>query len=347
LGVDAFMNKFTVGLPISPKHGFIEKIVEYKSRISEVYFSWSSFPGGRSAQTADEDALPWEAEAKLIEALRYLRDEGLHFNLLFNANCYGAESLSRSLFMKIGEAVDYIATEFGLDSVTTTSPIIAGFIKDNFAGIKTRASVNMEIGSVNGMDYLADKFDGYYMKREYNRNFPVIKELRSWCDAHGKGLYMLANSGCLNNCSAHIFHDNLVAHEAEMAKYDNAYKFSGICHGYLKRPGNVEQYLRVTNFIRPEDLHLVANYFDGIKLATRVNPNPAALLDSYMKGSYRGQVTSLLEPDHSGVFYPAVIENSKIDGHYTETVLSCNKRCAECGYCIEACKKAIIKLEEL
>ena len=337
--------KFNVGLPIDPKLGFIEKIVEHKDNISEIYFSWGSFPGGRHAQTLSENSYPWEAEAKLIETLHYLSSEGLHFNLLFNANCYGAESLSRSLFMKIGDTVDYIASEFGLSSVTTTSPLIAGFIKDNFDGIKTRASVNMEIGSVEGMDYLADKFDGYYMKREHNRNLEKIKELRSWCDKNGKGLYLLANSGCLNNCSAHIFHDNLVAHEAESSKYDNAYKFRGVCHGYLK--GKIEQYLRITNFIRPEDLHLVADYFDGIKLATRVNPNPTSLLEAYIKGSHRGPVTSLLEPDHSGVFYPAIIENKKIDEHYTETVLGCNKRCAECGYCIEACKKAIINLEEL
>ena len=212
------MNKFTVGLPIEPKPGFIDKIVEYKDRISEVYFSWGSFPGGRSAQTSTENAFPWEAEAKLIEALKYLSDEGLRFNLLFNANCYGAESLSRSLFMKIGDTVDYIASNFTLASVTTTSPIIAGFIKDNFDGVKTRASVNMEIGTVEGMDYLADKFDGYYMKREYNRNLEKIKELRAYCDKNGKELYMLANSGCLNYCSAHVFHDNLVAHEAEIAK---------------------------------------------------------------------------------------------------------------------------------
>ena len=156
---------------------------------------------------------------------------------------------------------------------------------------------------------------------------------------------MLANSGCLNYCSAHVFHDNLVAHEAESSKYDNAYKFRGVCHGYLE--GKIEQYLRITNFIRPEDLHLVADYFDGIKLATRVNPNPTSLLEAYIKGSHSGPVTSLLEPDHSGVFYPSIIENKKIDEHYTETVLSCNKRCAECGYCIETCKKAIINLEEL
>ena len=337
--------KFNVGLPIDKKQGFIEKIVEHKDKISEVYFSWGSFAGGRSAQTHAEGLTPWEAEAQLIETLRYLSGEGLRFNLLFNANCYGEESLSRSLFMRIGDTVDYVASEFGLESVTTTSPLIAGFIKNNFDSIKTRASVNMEIGSVEGMEYLADKFDGFYMKREHNRNLAKIRELRAFCDKNGKGLYMLANSGCLNNCSAHAFHDNLVAHEAAIAKFDNAYQFSGICHGYLK--GKTDQYLRRTNFIRPEDLDLVGGYFDGIKLATRVNKNPSALLEAYLNRRFSGAVTTLLEPDHSGVFYPEIIENSRIDNDFTKTVLTCNKSCAECGYCEQICKKATINLEEI
>ena len=59
--------KFNVGLPIDKKQGFIEKIVEHKDKISEVYFSWGSFAGGRSAQTHAEGLTPWEAEAQLIE----------------------------------------------------------------------------------------------------------------------------------------------------------------------------------------------------------------------------------------------------------------------------------------
>ena len=45
-------------------------------------------------------------------------------------------------------------------SVTTTSPLIAKFIKNNFEELEVRASVNMEIGTVQGLDYLAEYFDG-------------------------------------------------------------------------------------------------------------------------------------------------------------------------------------------
>ena len=339
------MREFSVGLPIGENDAFINDVIRHKEHIGEVYFSWGDFPSGRSAQAGY--VTPWEAQAKQIKVLDRLRDAGLSFNLLFNANCYGEDAQARSLYEKIGETVDYIGAHYSLSSVTTTSPLIAKFIKNNFEGVKTRASVNMEIGTEEGFSYLSEWFDGYYMKREYNRDLRVIKKLRAWCDENGKELFMLANSGCLNNCSAHVFHDNLVAHEKAISTKDNAYAFDGVCRDFLKREGSAEEYLRVTNFIRPEDIDLVIEYFDGIKLATRVNPNPSRVLEAYVNRRFFGAVTSLLEPDHSGLFYPKVIENKKIEPTWAKTVLSCNKDCRACGFCVRTTENAIIKLEEI
>ena len=339
------MKKFSVGLPIAEKAGFVEKIIEYKENISEVYFSWGSFKSGRSAQNADYKSKPFEAQEKLLRNLPLLHENGLMFNLLFNANCYGAESLSKSLFYEIGDTIDYVSEKFNVRSVTTTSPLIAKFIKTNFPNVKTRASVNMEIGTENGMEYIAEYFDGFYLKREFNKHLPTIKRLRAWCDEHGKELFLLANSGCLNDCSTHNFHDNLVSHEAEVAKYDNAYVFEGVCRNFLKN--NPEKFLQRTNFVRPEDVPLIEGYFDGIKLATRTNPNPSIVLDAYLRGRYRGSLPSLLEPDHAGLFFPSVIENAKIDDKYMQTVLQCDKRCSTCDYCENVLKNATIKLEDI
>ena len=68
------------------------------------------------------------------------------------------------------------------------------------------------------MKYLEKDFCGFYMKRELNRDFEMIEKLHGWCKENGKKFYLLANSGCLNFCSAHNFHDNLVAHEEEISK---------------------------------------------------------------------------------------------------------------------------------
>jgi len=76
-------------------------------------------------------------------------DLGIPLNLLFNATCYGEDSQSRAFFHKVGQTIDYIGSRFGLESITTTSPLIAKFTKDNFPQLKIRASVNMEIGTVS------------------------------------------------------------------------------------------------------------------------------------------------------------------------------------------------------
>lgn len=298
--------QFTVGLQLRDE-SFLSCILENRTHVREVYFSWGDFPNGRSNQLMGAQLTPWELQQKQIDALQRISDAGIGLNLLFNANCYGADSQSRAFFEKIGQTADYIQSRFGLASVTTTSPLIAKFMRNNFEGVEVRASINMEIGTVEGMDYLAQYFDGYYMKRELNRDLAQLEKLHSWCKENGKKLHMLANSGCLNHCSAHNFHDNLVAHEAQIAKMDNAYQFGGICHEYLKDPAHHKALIENTNFIRPEDIPKYEPYFETVKLATRISKNPGQILQSYIRGKYSGDILRLLEPAHS--IYPYVLEN--------------------------------------
>ena len=299
--------KFSVGYQLFENNDFINEIVKFKESISEVYFSWGDFPNGRNLQTDRLDMYPWEAQQKQMQDLRRFSEENIGLNLLFNANCYGKDSMSRAFFEKIGNTVDFIKSSYGLNSVTTTSPLIAKFLKDNFENLHIRASVNMEIGSIEGMKYIAEYFDSFYMKRELNRDFDAIKKLHRWCERNGKELYLLANSGCLNNCSAHNFHDNLVAHENEISKMDNAYHFGGICKEFLKKEENYIALIENTNFVRPEDIHKYEPYFKAAKLATRVNPRPIRILESYIRGSYSGNILELLEPAHN--IYPYIVEN--------------------------------------
>ena len=298
--------KFSVGLP-KVCDSFVSYIEENAAHIHEVYFSWGDFSSGRSAQTVCCDHTPWELVDMQRQALEKISSKGIRLNLLFNANCYGAESLSKDFYGRVGDTIYYVGEKFGLSSVTTTSPMIARFIKKNFENLEVRASVNMEIGSVEGMEYLCDVFDGFYMKRELNRDFDAIKKLHAWTFSNGKKLYMLANSGCLNFCSAHIFHDNLVAHEAEIAKMDNAYRFEGVCRNFLKNEENLKKLPEYTNFVRPDDIDKYEPYFVSAKLATRVHKNPQLVLSSYINRKYSGDLLRLLEPEHS--IYPYALEN--------------------------------------
>lgn len=298
--------KFMAGLKNGDRN-LLDCICQNKAHIYEVYFSWGDFPNGRANQLQSSRYAPWELQDLQCQALQRLSDEQIKLNLLFNANCYGADSQSRAFFHKIGTTVEYVAEHYGLQSITTTSPLIAKFIHQNFEGIEVRASVNMEIGTVQGMDYLAEYFDSNYMKRELNRDFEAIATLHEWAQQNSKQLLLLANSGCLNHCSAHVFHDNLVAHEAQIAKMDNAYAFGGICHEYLKDPMHYRSLIEDTNFIRPEDIHKYEPYFTAAKLATRIHPNPTVVVNSYIRSKLSGNILDILEPRHS--IYPYVIEN--------------------------------------
>lgn len=331
--------KYTVGVQFI-NDGFTDCILENADKINEVYFSWGDFPNARNNQIVSEGYLQCEMYDKQREVLKKLSDNNIALNLLLNGNCYGKYSLERAFFEKIGNTVDYIRGNYGLNSVTTTSPVIAKFLKSNFSNIYVRASVNMEIGTIEGMDYISEYFDGFYMKREYNRDFDKIKELRDWCDKKGKTLHILANSGCLNNCSIHTFHDNIVSHENEIMKMDNCYEFQCICDEYLKNHEKRVVLVKNTNFIRPEDVHYYEEYFDSMKLATRVSDKAILILKSYIKGKYIGNILELLEPNHAGRIYPYLIENSKLNNSY----LFCNKKCLTCDKCAENYKKALVEL---
>ena len=314
---------------------FINEIIALKDTVSEVYFSFGTFPNGRNSVLRNTDTLPWEALTLQENDLRRISDSGIPLNLLFNAMCYGEDSQSRSFFESVGQTVDFFQSGFTLKAVTTTSPLIARFIKDNFDGIDVRASVNMSIGSVEGFDYVKDYFDSFYAARELNRDFEALYKVKKWCDENGKRLYGLANSGCLNNCSAHVFHDNLVAHESEIAKMDNGYSFEGICKQYLSKEENRHALIDNTSFIRPEDVYLYEEIFGSLKLANRVHRDPAGVLRAYTSGAFSGNILDLTEPSHSGLIYPYILENKRLNSVVMDGKLK-----------YEDYENALIKLQE-
>lgn len=288
---------------------YISDLIDLKDNIHEVSFSFGDMPGVKNPQILNSGLLLWEAQEKQLKDLKMLSENGIALNLLLNENCYGEKSLSKSFFNMVGDTVDYIKNSFGLASVTTTSPLIARFIHANFRDVETRASVKMRIGTVDGMKYVSEYFDGYCLQREINRDFDRIRYLKRWCDKNGKTLYGFANSGCLNNCSAQTFHENLISHEAEIAEYDNVYGFSGICREYLKDQTNYITLYDKMNFIRPEDISKYDEYFTAIMLASRQNSDSVGILKHYIDGKYSGNILEILEPRHS--IYPFILENGE------------------------------------
>ena len=182
--------KFSVGYQLSEEfeRDFFDIVCDYKERISEVYFPWLDNATGRGSLVDSFGYFDWSVQNKLVYDLKRIKELGIKLNLLYNGNCYGADAISRNLSNRIYSIIDYLSVEgCGIDVITTASPAIAHMVKSKYGNIDVRASVNMRIGTVKGMSYLAHLFDSYYIQRDYNRDFTRIKELKEWADKTIKG----------------------------------------------------------------------------------------------------------------------------------------------------------------
>jgi len=262
------------------------------------------------------------------------KGHGIKLNLLFNANCYGAKSVSTYLKNHVQSVIEHIQDDAGgLDSVTTTSPFIAQTVKESFKEVKTRASVNMRIGNIKGMQYMEDLFDGFYIQRDFNRQMEYIRTVKDWTDSCGKTLHLLANSGCMRFCSGQIFHDNVVAHERDIMERQNqdGFKAAGCWNYYAKKENRVS--ILQNTWIRPEDLHHYEELFPSVKLATRMTSRPMAVIRAYINRKHCGNLLDLLEPNHTALLQGRHINNRKFPADWFARTSTCNGICHKCSYC--------------
>ncbi len=331
--------KLSVGYPCAPNLSFFDSIFPYLDRIGEVYFGFGHFASGRATALVAPRCDHSVMESDLLK----FAERGIRLNLLLNGNCYAEGAVSAALADEVSALVGHCCEAFGLDAVTTASPFIAYVIKDRFPMLDLRASVNMWIDGIGGMQQCADIFDSFYLKRDYNYCIDEIKREYTWCRENGKHLYLLANSGCIPNCAYHTFHDNMIAHSKGLIAQGGASSFAPyVCRKRISDPQN--RYLLLAgNLVRPEDISSYEGLVDGIKLATRIHPFPAILIRAYAKGEWDGDLTSLTEPGFGDIEGVGVLQNFKIPKEYWQRKTECLRAenhgttayCKQCGYCGE------------
>ena len=336
--------KFSVGYQLPDEYDSIAELAQdYQDSISSVYYS---APGHASARSMIDP----EAASIMEEELSFLHGLGIGLVMLYNANCYGDDAVSPEFGAQICRDVGYAAEKFDLRDVTTTSPFVAKTVKAAFPEIRVTASVNMWIGTEQAMEYLGDRFDGYYLQREYNRDFARIRCLKGWCDAHGKTLRILANSGCLYSCPFHIFHDNMVAHEAQLCQKENGMgPYPSPCWEMMYRldAAHAAAVFLQESWIRPQDTAAYEPYFSEMKLATRMHTSPRRVLGAYVRGRYSGNLLDLTEPSYSRRFDRYILDATRFPKDWFERTTGCAKNCESCGYCLHAAQEMLVEKREL
>lgn len=340
--------KFAVGFQLyqQGEEPFSQLVKAYQVHISEVFFPWQDIPTGRSNVATLHGYTDWTAQSRMEEELRAIKAMGIKLDLLFNGNCYGAYAISEKLANTVLSVIEHLEqTVGGVDIITTASLAIAHTVKKHFPQIEIRASVNMRIGTVKGMEYLADLFDSYHVMRDYNRDLTHLRTLRKWADGAGKKLIMLANSGCFRFCSGQSFHDNLVAHESEICEIANLKDFNPyVCWQNLKKRENWHMLLENT-WVRPEDLENYEDLFDTVKLATRMHSHPGLVINAYVKRDFYGNTLDLFEPGFGRALMPYIIDNKAFPEDWFQRTTQCHKQCHECGYCKEVLERVLFNTE--
>ena len=340
------MLKLSIGYQDSEKFCFSEIVEAYLPAIEEVYFAWIGEKSGRSPIGGYDGYVDYSLQARLVSELKKIRALGVKLDLLFNANCYGEDAMSEVLRGRVLSILEYLDAEGLLpETVTTASPAIATILRESYPEMELRASVNMRIGSVKGMQYMEHLFDSFCVAKECNRDLARLSAMRDYAKATGKKLILLANSGCMRDCSGQIFHDNMVAHEAEIAKQKNIKLLPYACWNYLKDPKNFPSVLQNT-WILPEDIDRYEGLVDTVKLATRAHALPGMVVDAYARRRYLGNLLDLFEPGFSPAFAPYVIDRSRLPADFWETTVHCDKNCESCSYCQTVLEGALINAEE-
>ncbi len=336
--------KFSVGYQLreDDESDFLSIVRQFRDHIAEVYFPWTDLPSGRGSISDNGGYINWRAQAQLLSDLKEIKSMGIRTDLLLNGNCYGEDSMSERLFLHISSVLDYLGEEGCMPEViTAASPAVAHIIRTYSEEIDIRASVNMRIGSVKGMEYVKHLFDSFCVCRDVNRDLGRLAELKEWCDKNGKKMYLLANSGCMRECSFQTFHDNMVAHNEGILQRKNIKGFVPYaCWSYLRDPGQRVSVLQNT-WIRPEDIHHYAPYTDMIKLATRMHELPAMVISAYASGEYYGNLLDLFEPGFGPVFAPMILSNKRFPDDWFERTAQCSKQCEKCTYCQSVYEKIL------
>ncbi|MDD5729342.1 MAG: hypothetical protein PHV59_12340, partial [Victivallales bacterium] len=181
------------------------------------------------------------------------------------------------------------------------------------------------------------------VQRDIQRNINYVKRIKNWCDRNNKGLYMLANSGCLYCCPGQIFHDNMVAHDAEIDEIKNIPDWTPhVCWNFYKKPENRFAVLQ-SSWIRPEDLHYYDGIFSVVKLATRMHSHPRIVIGAYVNRIFSGNLLDIFEPSFSVLFAPYYIDNTAFPEDFFKKISQCSRECEDCGYCKNTFK-GVLKL---
>lgn len=312
----------------------------------------SSLVGSGRPSAAIKRIYPDEAYTYIKTALA----KGFRFNYLFNAPCLDAREYTDSWRKQFLAELDRIFS-LGIRDVTVSIPYLIEVIKQHFPEITVSVSSYARINSIQRARYFEDlgADDLILDPVSMTRNFPVLRLMTKLL--HCK-LTLIANGFCLYQCPYAEYHGILMGHSSQLDHPSNGYYAEYPFYNCtLKKLTNPVEIIKAA-FIRPEDINVYESIgITQFKLVDRTRPTNWILtaLDSYLQGSFVGDLLQIINFPHSYLNYLVhisgndslltfpILENDQLDGLIDQIQnINCSVTdCKDCGICQEYARKAV------
>jgi collagenase-like PrtC family protease len=283
-----------------------------------------------------------ESFERLGEQVRMCHDVGVHFEILLDAPCFGAQHLwvrGQPLFIEYLRQVEQV----GVDGVIVADPVVI-----ELAQLHTELHVTVShVGFVDSV-FRARFYERMgvdaiildpVLNRQHGRLQKVIEALEQ---AQPR---LLLNEGCFAECPYRVFQWNLASHPDKPVRND--YYLLNCTAQRLERPS----LLLRSPTIRPEDLYNYRRLTSHYCLAPRSPRRPIAqsqVLRAYAQGRYTSDFLDLLSNRGYPIIRNLSIPNRSLDEAWSAKWRDClsNGGCDDCSFCDDLTERVLVQVTD-
>lgn len=254
--------------------------------------------GGRNSMVLPK--LSWD---ELKEHVDLCHSHNIKFNYLMNSLCLGGMEFNKKFHKKLVKLLNKL-TEIQVDAVTVATPYLCEMIKTQYPHFKVTISDYNRISSMQQFLYWQSMgVDEITLFPNFNRDFPMLREMLTLTKGTNLTLRLIANNTCLRECPYHENHGTNNSHSAMKNSFSSSFciDFQVLkCMNYkIKHP----THFLATEWIRPEDVKYyeqlceeTGNYNLSLKLTDRTKTTEflSRTAKAYYERDYDGNLFNII-----------------------------------------------------
>lgn len=325
------MTKVKYSIPYTP--GLLDILDEKENivgnQISDVYFSDNRLPSARHIEWHDEywDEL-YAISKKYNCELHYVINPSIYDN-----DVYLEEGITELITILKG------IWDKGVTILTFNNSILLRleYFRKNIPPFKIKASVNSKIETLEQVMFWHQELyvNDIILDRSLNRNADTLTIISQYARENDIKLTLLANEGCLPNCSWKQHCDNMIV-QYRKNKPDDVKKLQDI-HSVLactSHYGNKPADILRSPFIMPNDIDYYEQHVDIIKIAGRMKETSVLsnILEMYFLRSGNVSLFSFFST-RTPEAVRGIKFNDLLDLNFAEKTSNCKSQCSTCNFC--------------